>query len=79
MELTDEIIIKICEIRDDLGLLEYEIGMAAIDGKDIPKRYIDDDILIEYYYGIKDGKTSSQMREICLPKYIRRELSKNLL
>ncbi len=35
MELTDEIIIKICEIRDDLGLLEYEIGMAAIDGKDI--------------------------------------------
>ena len=79
MELTDEIIIKICEIRDDLGLLEYEIGMAAIDGKDMPKRYIDDDILIEYYYGIKGGKTSSQMREICLPKYIRRELSKNLL
>lgn len=79
MELTDEIIIKICEIRDDLGLIEYEIGMAAIDGKDIPKRYIDDDILIEYYYGIKYGKTPSQMREICLPKYIRRELSKNLL
>ena len=57
MELTDEIIVKICEIRDDLGLIEYEIGMAAIDGKDIPKRYIDDDILIEYYYGIKGGKT----------------------
>ena len=79
MELTDEIIVKICEIRDDLGLIEYEIGMAALDGEDIPKRYIDDDILIEYYCGIKEGKTSSQMREICLPKYIRRELSKNLL
>lgn len=79
MELTDEIIVKICEIRDDLGLLEYEIGMAAIDGKDIPQRYIDDDILIEYYSGIKYGKTPAQMREICLPKYIRRELSKNLL
>ena len=79
MELTDEIIVKICEIRDDLGLIEDEIGMAAIDGKDMPKRYIDDDILIEYYYGIKEGKTPSQMREICLPKYIRRELSKNLL
>lgn len=79
MELTDEIIVKICEIRDDLGLIEYEIGMSAIDGKDMPKRYIDDDILIEYYNGIKEGKTSSQMREICLPKYIRRELGKNLL
>ena len=77
MELTDEIIVKICEIRDDLGLIEYEIGMAALDGEDIPKRYINDDILIEYYNGIKEGKTSSQMREICLPKYIRRELNKN--
>ena len=77
MELTDEIIIKICEIRDDLGLIEYEIGMAAIDGEDMPKRYINDDILIEYYSGIKSGKTSAQMREICLPKYIRRELNKN--
>ena len=77
MELTDEIIIKICEIRDDLGLQEYEIGMAALDGEDIPKRYIDDDILIEYYNGIKDGKDSLKMREICLPKYIRRELNKN--
>ena len=79
MELTDEIIVKICKLNDDLALLEYEIGMAAIDGKDMPKRYIDDDILIEYYNGIKEGKTSSQMREICLPKYIRRELGKNLL
>ena len=79
MELTDEIIVKICEIRDDLGLIEYEIGMAAIDGEDMPQRYIDDDILIEYYSGIKYGKTPAQMREICLPKYIRRELSKNLL
>ena len=79
MELTDEIIVKICEIRDDLGLIEYEIGMAAIDGEDMPQRYIDDDILIEYYSGIKYGKTPAQMREICLPEYIRRELSKNLL
>lgn len=77
MELTNEIILKICEIRDDLGLIEYEIGMAALDGEDIPKRYINDDIFIEYYYGIKYGKTPSQMREICLPKYIRRELNKN--
>ena len=79
MELTDEIIVKICKLNDDLALLEYEIGMAAVNGEDMPKRYIDDDILIEYYYGIKGGKTPSQMREICLPKYIRRELSKNLL
>lgn len=76
MELTDEIIVKICEIGDDFGLQEYEIGMDALDGEDISKKYIDDDILIEYYYGIKWGKTPSQMREICLLKYIRRELSK---
>lgn len=79
MELTDEIIVKIYKLLDDFGLQEYEIGMAALDGEDIPKRYINDDILIEYYYGIKYGKTPAQMREICLPKYIRRELSKNLL
>ena len=43
----------------------------------IPNQYINDDILIEYYNGIKDGKDSLKMREICLPKYIRRELNKN--
>ena len=30
----------------------------------------------EYYNGIREGKTASQMREICMPKYIRRELNK---
>lgn len=30
MELTDEIIVKICEIRDDLGLIEYEIGIIIV-------------------------------------------------
>ncbi len=62
-----------------MDLIEYEIGMAALDGEDMPQRYIDDDILIEYYSGIKYGKTPAQMREICLPKYIRRELNKNLI
>ena len=47
------------------------------EGKEIPRRYANDSIFIEYYKGIKEGKTASQMRAICTPKYIRRELGLN--
>lgn len=77
MELTDEIILKIDNLLNDWALLAIEITILAINEEDILKRYINDDILIEYYNGIKEGKTADQMREICLPKYIRRELNKN--
>ena len=77
MELTDEIIFKIDDLLFDWAFLAITLGRMADNKEKIPNQYINDDILVEYYNGIKDGKSSSQIREICLPKYIRRELSKN--
>ena len=77
MELTDEIIFKIDDLLFDWAFLAVTLGRMADDKEKIPNQYTNDDILVEYYNGIKDGKSSSQMREICLPKYIRRELNKN--
>lgn len=77
MELTDKIILKIDDLLNDWALLAIEITISSINGENISKKYINDDILIEYYNGIKDGKTADQMRKICLPKYIHRELNKN--
>ena len=77
IELTDEIINQVDTLLDDFALPAVEIGMAAAYGENMPKRYINDNILIEYYNGIKEGKTSDEMRKICLPNYIRRELNKN--
>ena len=77
IELTDEIILKIDDLVYDWTFPATEIGLAALDKKEIPKKYINNDIFVEYYNGMKEGKTAHQMREICMPKYIRRELSKN--
>lgn len=75
MRLTNKLINQIDSLIDELALPMIEIGLAATDNDDMPERYSDDEILTEYYNGIKRGKLSSEMREICLPKYIRRELS----
>ena len=75
MRLTNKLINQIDNLIDELALPMIEIGLAATDNDDMPERWANDDILVEYYNGIKRGKLSSQMREICLPKYIRRELS----
>ena len=77
IELTDEIILKIDDLLFDFDILALEVGRTAHNEENIPKACVNDDIFIEYYNGIKDGNKSSQMRNICLPKYIRRELSKN--
>ena len=77
MKLTDEIILKIDDLLNDWTLLAIEITILAINREDLFKRYINDDIFIEYYNGIKEGRTADQMRKIYLPKYIRRELNKN--
>ena len=77
MELTDEIIFKIDDLLFDWAFLAVTLGQMAHNKEKIPNQYINDDILIEYYNGIKDGKDSLKMIEICLPKYIRRELNKN--
>ena len=77
MELTDEIILKIDDLLFDWAFLAVYLDQIVNTENKISNQYANDDILLEYYNGIKDGKSSSQMREICLPKYIRRELSKN--
>ena len=77
IELTDEIILKIDDLLNKWSLSALELGITAHDKEDIPVRYAKNPIFVEYYNGIKRGKTVSQMTEICLPKYIRRELSKN--
>ena len=79
IELTDEIILKIDDLLDDWASLTIKLRLSVHQEKKIPKEYVNDDIFVEYYNGMKEGKTASQMREICMPKYIRRELSKNLL
>lgn len=77
MELTDEIILKIDDLLFDWAFLAVYLDQIVNTENKISNQYANDDILLEYYNGIKDGKSSSQMREICLPKYIRRELNKN--
>ena len=77
IELTDEIILKIDDLLDDWASLTIKLRLSVHQEKKIPKEYINDGIFVEYYNGMKEGKTAHQMREICMPKYIRRELSKN--
>ena len=60
-----------------MGFLAVYLERIVQTEDKISNQYANDDILIEYYNGIKDGKDSLKMREICLPKYIRRELNKN--
>ena len=77
IEISDEIILKIDDLIYNWNILTLEVvSRIANNEENILNECTNDDILIEYYNGIKDGKSSSQMREICLPKYIRRELNK---
>lgn len=76
IEINDESILKINDLLNDWASLAIKLGRIVRTEEKIPQQYVNDDILVEYYNGIKDGKGSSKMREICLPKYIRRELSK---
>lgn len=76
IELTDEIILKIDDLLNNWSLPALELGITAHDKENIPVKYANDSIFIEYYNGIKCGKTADEMRDICLPKYIRRELNK---
>ena len=76
MELSGKIILKIDDLMEDFCIPALSIGLAAHKGEEIPKKYANDDILVEYYNGIKACKGASIMRKICIPKYIRRGLNK---
>ena len=77
IELTDEIILRIDDLLDNWTSLAVHLNLEAHRGMDIPSKYSNDEILVEYFNGVKYCKGVSKMRNICLPKYIRRELSKN--
>ena len=77
IELTDEIILKIDDLTVEFCIPALALGMAVHEKEEIPNKYANDDIFIEYYNGIKEGKTADQMRKVCFPKYVRRELNKN--
>ena len=77
IELTDEIILKIDDLLDEWASLAVHLNLEAHRGMDIPSKYSNDEILVEYFNRVKYYKDVSKMRDICLPKYIRRELSKN--
>ena len=77
IELTDDVIFKINDLLVDWASLAVYLNLEAHRGMDIPSKYSNDKILVEYFNGVKYCKGISKMRNICLPKYIRRELSKN--
>ena len=77
IELTNEIILKIEDLLEDWTYLTICLRLEAYKGMNIPSEYSNDEILVEYFNSVKYCKDVSKMREICLPKYIRRELSKN--
>ena len=77
IELTDEIILRIEDLIEEFWYSAFDVGMVATDGEEIPKQYANDDIFIEFYNGVKDSKSVTEMGKICLSKYIRRELNKN--
>ena len=77
IELSDEIILKIDNLLDNWNSLVIRLNLEAHRGMNIPSKYSNDEILVEYFNGVKYCKGVSKMRNIYLPKYIRRELSKN--
>lgn len=74
IELDDEIILKIDSLLDDLACQTLDIFIAVREGKEMPDKYTNDDILVEYYNGIKEGKDYTNLRKNCKLKYVRRGL-----
>ena len=77
IEIDDEIILKINNLLNDWAFKSVEIVIAIRQEKEMPDKYADDDILVEYYNGLKEGKDFPELRKNCELKYVRRELNKN--
>lgn len=74
IEIDDEIILKINDLLNDWAFKSVEIVIAIRQEKEMPDKYADDDILVEYYNGLKEGKDFSNLRKNCELKYVRRGL-----
>ena len=77
IEINDEIILKINDLLNDWAFKAMEISVAVLQEKEMPDKYADDDILVEYYNGLKKRKDFPELRKNCELKYVRRELNKN--
>ena len=77
IEISDEIILKINDLLNDWAFKSVEIVIAIRQEKEMPDKYADDDILVEYYNGLKEGKDFPNLRKNCELKYVRRALNKN--
>ena len=74
IEISDEIILKINDLLNDWAFKSVEIVIAIRQEKEMPDKYADDDILVEYYNGLKECKDFSDLRKKCELKYVRRGL-----
>ena len=77
IEIDDEIILKINDLLNDWAFKSVEIVISVRQEKEMPDKYADDDILVEYYNGLKKRKDFPELRKNCELKYVRRELNKN--
>ena len=74
IEINDGIILKINDLLNDWAFKSVEIVIAIRQEKEMPDKYADDDILVEYYNGLKEGKDFPNLRKNCELKYVRRGL-----
>ena len=74
IEISDDIILKINDLLNDWAFKSVEIVIAIRQEKEMPDKYADDDILVEYYNGLKEGKDFPNLRKNCELKYVRRGL-----
>ena len=74
IEISDEIILKINVLLNDWAFKSVEIVISVRQEKEMPDKYADDDILVEYYNGLKEGKDFPNLRKNCELKYVRRGL-----
>ena len=74
IEISDEIILKINNLLNDWAFKSVEIVITVRQEKEMPDKYTDDDILVEYYNGLKEGKDFPNLRKNCELKYVRRGL-----
>ena len=74
IEISDEIILKINDLLNDWAFKSVEIVITVRQEKEMPDKYADDDILVEYYNSLKEGKDFPNLRKNCELKYVRRGL-----
>lgn len=74
IECNDENILKIDSIIEDYAVAAVTCGFAAHKKEPMPKKYADEELMVEYYNDIINGKHVDDLRPIYLPKYVRKHM-----